>query len=89
MAYESLKKLSSSYTIIVNTCKAKPDRGLVNGKTGTELVWEWLNKHDMAKFISKVTSEKPRACFYIDDKAIRFTDWNDTFNKLNEIKNEK
>ena len=88
-AYESLKKLSSNYTIIVNTCKAKPDRGLVNGKTGTELVWEWLNKHDMAKFISKVTSEKPRACFYIDDKSIRFTDRNDTFNKLNEIKNEK
>ena len=40
-----------------NTCKAKADRGLVNGKTGTELVWEWLEKYDMAKFVSKVTSE--------------------------------
>ena len=59
------------------TAKAKSDRGLVNGKTGTELVWEWLKKHDMAKFVSKVTSEKPRAVIYIDDKAYHFTNWKD------------
>jgi len=74
-SYEALEHLSKNYTIIINTCKAKPDRGLVNGKTGVVLVWEWLEKHDMAKFVSKVTSEKPRAIAYIDDKAIKFTDW--------------
>ena len=88
-SYNALDQLSKDYTIIINTCKAKPDRGLVNGKTGTELVWGWLRKHGMAKFVSKVTSEKPRACFYIDDKGVRFKDWNDTLQKLNEIKNEK
>ncbi len=88
-SYEALKKLADKYTIIINTCKAKPDRGLVNGKTGTEMVWEWLQKYDMAKFVSKVTSEKPRACFYIDDKGVRFSNWDDTFKKLSEIKNEK
>ena len=81
-SYEALERLSKSYTIIVNTCKAKPDRGLVNGKTGTQLVWEWLEKHNMAKFVSKVTSEKPRARFYIDDKAVRFLDWVDTIESL-------
>ena len=84
-AYESLEKLSSEYTVIVYTCKAKPDRGLVNGKTGTELVWEWLRQHNMAQFVSKVTAEKPRARFYIDDKAIRFTDWTSAFEMIEEI----
>ena len=72
---EALKQLSEKYTVIVYTCKAKPDRGLVNGKTGTELVWDWLRKHDMSQYVSKVTAEKPRAVAYIDDKAIRFTSW--------------
>ncbi len=73
--HEALKKLSEKYTVILYTCKAKPDRGLVNGKTGTTLVWEWLEKHNMAKYISKVTSEKPRAVAYIDDKSIKFSNW--------------
>lgn len=84
-AYEALERLSQDYTVIVYTCKAKPDRGLVNGKTGTELIWEWLKKHDMSKFVSKVTAEKPRARFYVDDKAIRFTDWESTFAMIEEI----
>ena len=81
-SYAALERLAKDYTIIVNTCKAKPDRGLVNGKTGTRLVWEWLEKYDMAKFVSKVTSEKPRARVYIDDKGIRFTDWVDALESM-------
>tara|TARA_R100000008_G_scaffold85479_2_gene75545 strand:+ start:1674 stop:2639 length:966 start_codon:yes stop_codon:yes gene_type:complete len=81
-AREALERLSREYTVIVYTCKAKPDRGLVNGKTGTELVWEWLKKHDLEKYISKVTAEKPRAAFYIDDKAIRFTNWKEALNDI-------
>ena len=84
-AYEALEKLSKRYTVIVYTCKAKPDRGLVSGKTGTELVWEWLKEQNMAQFVSKVTAEKPRARFYIDDKAIRFTDWESAFDMIEEI----
>ena len=84
-AYEALQELSKQFTIIVFTCKAKPDRGLVNGKNGVELVWEWLEKHDMSKFVSKVTAEKPRARFYIDDKAYRFTSWEKT---MQDIKGE-
>ena len=77
-AFEALKSLSRDHVVIVYTCKAKPDRGLVNGKTGTELVWEWLENHNMAQFVSKVTAEKPRAKFYIDDKAIKFNNWSET-----------
>tara|TARA_Y100001938_G_scaffold31026_1_gene42259 strand:+ start:1160 stop:2134 length:975 start_codon:yes stop_codon:yes gene_type:complete len=84
-AREALERLASQHTVIIYSCKAKPDRGLVNGKTGTELIWEWLKEHDMAQFVSKVTAEKPRARFYIDDKAIRFTDWESAFEQIGEI----
>jgi phosphoheptose isomerase len=84
-SHEALSKLSQEHTIIIYSCKAKPDRGLINGKTGTELIWEWLKKHNMAQFVSKVTAEKPRARYYIDDKAIRFTDWESAFEQIGEI----
>tara|TARA_B100000674_G_C37979636_1_gene981312 strand:+ start:8556 stop:9524 length:969 start_codon:yes stop_codon:yes gene_type:complete len=83
--YQALQKLSKQYTLIVYTCKAKPDRGLVNGKTGTELVWEWLEKHNMSQFVSKVTSEKPRAVAYIDDKAIKFSDWSSCMGEVKKL----
>ena len=74
-ARKALKKLNEKYTVIIYTTKARADRGLVNGKTGIELVWDWLNKHDLSQYVSKVTAEKPRAVAYIDDKAIQFTSW--------------
>tara|TARA_R110000782_G_scaffold22368_3_gene59416 strand:- start:90 stop:1058 length:969 start_codon:yes stop_codon:yes gene_type:complete len=84
-SFEALKKLSEKYTVIVYTCKAKPDRGLVNGKTGIELVWKWLKNHNMAQFVSKVTSEKPRAVAYIDDKSIRFKDWSTCLKEVDSL----
>jgi len=63
------------YTIVIFTAKAKTDRPLVNVKTGQELVWEWLKKYNIDKYIKEVTSEKPRAVYYIDDKGIRFENW--------------
>ena len=68
--------------MVVCTAKAKPDRGLINGKTGTQLVWEWLKEYKMDKFVTKVTAEKPRAVAYIDDKGITFDNWD---NVLEEI----
>ena len=80
---EALRKLSEKYTIIVYSAKAKPDRPLIDGKTGTELIWEWLRKFKMDKYIKEVTSEKPRAVFYIDDKAVRFEgSWEKAFSDL-------
>ena len=81
-ARAALEKLSEDYIVIIYTCKAKPDRGLVDGKTGTELVWQWLRDHDMAQFVSKVTAEKPRARFYVDDKAIEFRNWEETLERV-------
>jgi hypothetical protein len=38
----------------------------------------------MSQFVSKVTSEKPRAVCYIDDKGIEFKDWSSCFDRLEE-----
>ena len=72
---EALKSLSQKYNIIIFTAKAKSDRPLVNGKTGTELVKEWLEKYDVMQYVDYITAEKPRAILYIDDNGYRHTDW--------------
>jgi len=83
---EALKAIAERYTIVVYTAKAKADRPLVNGKTGAVLVLEWLQKHNLAQYISAVTAEKPRAVAYIDDRGIRFTDWQNCLNQLGDLK---
>ena len=80
---EALNFLSKNYTLVIYTCKASPERPLVNGKTGVELISEWLEKHKLNKYVSKIVYEKPRALFYIDDKVIRFDSWSQA---LNEVK---
>ena len=56
---------------------------MVNGKTGVELVWEWLEKYDVAKYIDDVTWEKPRAEYYIDDKGVHFdNNWDEVLDKV-------
>jgi hypothetical protein len=83
-SYEALEKLASQYNLIIFSAKARTDRPLIQGKTGVELIWEWLKKHHLDKFISDVVSEKPRAVYYIDDKAVHFTDWKSTLTKINK-----
>ena len=84
-ALEAMATLSRKYNVIIYTCKAKADRGLVNGKTGTQMVWEWLEKHGFSKYVAKVTAEKPRAIAYIDDKAIKFTDWHQCLKDIHSL----
>lgn len=82
-ALESIKTLASKYRIVIFTAKAKPDRPLVDGKTGKQLVEEWLNKYGVLQYVQEITSEKPRAMLYIDDNAYRFTNWTDTMSFVN------
>lgn len=88
-SYEALESLSERFDIIIFTAKAREDRPLINGKTGKDLVWEWLEKYDMKKFIKDVTAIKPRAIFYLDDRAITFKSWSAFFDELPSIKIDK
>ena len=87
-ALDALKALSKHFRIIIFTAKAKPDRPLINGMSGSELVEQWLLKHNVLSCVAEITSEKPRAFLYIDDKGYRFENWNQTLKfieQLNEI----
>ena len=79
---DALKRLSKDYTLMIYTCKANPDRPLVDGKTGIELIWEWLDKYNLSQYINDIVYGKPNAKFYIDDKGIRFIDWNQTMDEI-------
>ena len=82
-ALNAIKELSEKYNIIIFTAKVRPDRPLVEGKTGYELVDEWLEKHNVKQYIDEITHKKPRAEYYIDDKAIEFTNnWNEIKSKI-------
>ena len=82
---KAIELLSKKFNIIIFTAKAKPDRPLINGKTGTELVIEWLTRHNVMQYIQEVTAEKPRAQVYIDDRGYRFENWSDTLNFIENI----
>ena len=82
---EAIIKLSETHNIIIFTAKAKPSRPLVDGKTGVQLVREWLEKHEVMKYVSEITAEKPRSQIYIDDKGYHFQNWKDTMNYLDSL----
>lgn len=84
---ESLKTIKEmGFNIIIYSCKSRSDRPSVNGKNGTEMIWEWLEKHDVKHLVSDVVSEKPRAICFIDDKGYRFENWIDTIKFVEKIK---
>ena len=74
---DALEYLSRKYKLVIFSCRSRPDRPIVNGKNGTESIWEWLKENNLDEYISDVTSIKPRAKYYIDDKGIRFENWVD------------
>lgn len=80
---EAVKLLSNKYNIIIYSAKCRSDRPMVHGKNGKTLISEWCLKYDIMKYITDITSEKPRAKYYIDDKAIAFTNnWSEIYSKL-------
>ena len=80
---EALEQLSKKYKIIIFTCKVKPDRPLINGKSGKQLIEEWLSQYNLLQYIHEITCEKPRASLYIDDKGYRFSNWATTLKFIN------
>ena len=82
---DAIKQIAQTYHIVIFTAKAKKERPLINNMTGTELVWEWLQKHDLDQYVDEVTAEKPRAFLYIDDRGYRFNNWSDTLSFMCKI----
>lgn len=72
-----LKK--EGYKIVIFTTRLNP-------KFGGDIEWKkqqiinWCNKYDI--LFDEITNNKPEAMIYIDDRAIRFTNWPDIKNYL-------
>ena len=84
-AIESIKKISKKFRIVIYSFKGHPDRPLINGKNGIELVWDWLKKYKIDSYIEDIVWGKPTAVVYIDDKGYRFENWKDTMIFLENI----
>ena len=82
---EAIKFLSEKYTIVVYSAKARKDRPLVQGMTGVQHICKWLEDNGFSEYINEVTAEKPRALFYIDDRAITFTDWESCLSNVKKL----
>jgi len=82
---ESIKKISKKFRIVIYSFKGHPDRPLINGKNGIELVWDWLKKYKIDSYIEDIVWGKPNAVVYIDDKGYRFENWKDTMIFLENI----
>ncbi len=84
---EALRYLSKIYTIVIFSCKALPDRPIVNGMNGIEHIKEWLKSHKVLECVKEVTYYKPRASIYIDDKGYRFENWKDSLDFIRSFEN--
>lgn len=76
-AREALEQFRSiGARIVIHTCRARPTE-VIDGKLwedGTEHVADWLNYFDIP--FDEITSVKPVADAYLDDKAVAFDgDW--------------
>lgn len=74
-AKEFLEKLSREFTIIILSARKYPK------------IVRWLEQHDMIQYVADVTSVKPPARVYLDDRGIQFK--GDYEKALKDIKNFK
>jgi len=58
--------LEEGHDIWMFTCRTKEEWGMIR---------EWCDKHDIPQL--PITNTKHNATIYLDDRAVRFTNWQD------------
>lgn len=71
-AKDAIARLRHSYKIIIFCVWAGTDQG-------KKVIMDWMEFYEIAGY-DEITNIKPNAKFYIDDRAVRFTNWLDTLN---------
>ena len=49
-------KSYEKYNVIIYSSKCLPDRPLINGLNGKELIIKWLQKYDVLKYVKDLSS---------------------------------
>lgn len=77
-AIEFVRELSKRWTIVIFSSRATTERG-------KKAIYEWVRRYNLRFIIHDVTNEKGKYHFqfFIDDRAIPFSEPND-FNKIQE-----
>ncbi len=79
------KRMGAPISGALEATEALTDQGhglIVFTVNNIENVENWLDYYGFGDFI--VTNTKPQADWYIDDKAIHFTDWQSILNRFPE-----
>ena len=91
LAVETLQQLKKQgFYIIIHTAR---NMGSCNNNLGkviarqANLVTEWLEKFNIP--YDELLFGKPNVDYFIDDKGIPFTDWNDIYSTLKQKKEYK
>lgn len=71
--------VAQGFDVVVFSTRCSRTEGLV----GTI---DWLQKHDLFRFVVKVTHEKPAAIAYVDDRAVAYRgDFDECLTRVDEL----
>lgn len=79
-AKKGLEELvAAGWQVVIFTTRLNPQFGIENSQEQRAKIIDWLEQHGMFEHSHwhDVTNNKPAAIAYIDDRAIRFTNWSD------------
>lgn len=84
---EAIDELKKYFNIIIFTARISPTfHGKEGVKNQLENIKKWLKKYNI--YYDKITCEKIPASFYIDDNAIRFSNWDNTLQLISKLKKD-
>ncbi|HEV2072777.1 MAG TPA: hypothetical protein VGR29_03960 [Thermomicrobiales bacterium] len=84
-AREALARIHVRYKIVIFTTRVNPQ--MHGAESQMDAVHAWLETHGFRRgqHFDEITHVKPPALAYIDDRAIRFTDWESTLDELGQL----
>jgi len=72
----AIPKLAKRFELVVFSSRAIHPNGHQD-------IIAWLEKHNLKEYFSRITSTKINALAYLDDRAVRFSDWPATLDYFN------
>ena len=83
-AENTIKELAKEYVLILHTTRLNSHLTKDIDSCYAQIM-SWLVKHDIADCFSIITGEKPIADIYIDDRAYRFKNWEETYWEVKDL----